>query len=738
MKCYKLSIFGAVQGVGFRPFIYQIATKLGLFGEVYNDNEGVKIIVSNGNIDSFKKAILDNLPPLARIDKIIQKEIDIQKEYFDFKITKSKSALEFSPILPDFAICDDCKKEFYDKDNPRYNYPFINCTNCGPRLSIIKQLPYDRKNTTMDSFKMCSYCQSEYENPLNRRYHAQPISCPNCGPKLILKDRYKNTITTDQKECIKQVVKLLNEGKILAIKGMGGFHLVCDASNKNSIELLRKRKDRPDKPFAIMCEDEKMANEFAYISKKESEILNSNLKPIVILKSKNNSKIPDNLAPNLNKLGIFLANTGLHLLIFKYLKKPIIATSANLSGEPIIFNEEDLLSKHSSIIDYYLDNDRDILTPSDDSITQIIQDKTFFLRTSRGINPKIFISNFDKKGCFLSIGAELKNQFVIYKDGQIFISPYIGDLKNIATFDRFKSLIKMFEDSYKLKFDEIIADLHPNFIHIKHFEKQNYKINKIQHHYAHLISALYDNNLLNSNKKFLGFCFDGTGYGDDGTIWGGEVFKFDEYSYERVYNFDEFLLLGGDSSIKNINKLAFSILKKYNINNKEFLSKFPQNTVGNLEKIYDKKINSFKTSSVGRIFDAFYSILFNKDKVSYDGQAGMEIEYFYDKNIKNSYHFKLKESKIIFKDAFLNLSKVDKITACSKFINGICNIVVEISQKENMPVVLSGGVFQNKTIVDKLINEFKDKNIEFYFNTNSPTNDSGIALGQMIWYLKNR
>lgn len=735
MKCCKFSIFGAVQGVGFRPFVYQIAKKLELFGEVYNDSEGVKVIVGGKRVGEFEEELLNNLPPLARVDKIYKSEISC-KDYKDFNITSSKSTLEFSPILPDFAICEDCKREFYDKTNPRYNYPFINCTNCGPRLSIIKKLPYDRKNTTMEKFKMCEICESEYKNPLDRRYHAQPISCPNCGPKLVLKDKFKNVVAKEG-ECIKKVVEFLNDGKILAIKAMGGFHLVCDALNEKSIKLLRERKSRPDKPFAVMCEDEKMANEFAYINKKESEVLNSNLKPIVILRTKQNGSIPPNLAPNLDKIAIFLANTGLHLLIFKYFKKPIIATSANLSGEPIIFNEDDLLSKQNSIFDYYLDNDRDILTPSDDSIVQICSDKTFFLRTSRGVNPKIYISNFTKKGCFLALGAELKNQFTIYKNGQIFISPYIGDLKNIATFDRFKAMLDMFVKSYNLKFDAIIADLHPNFLHTKYFEKQNYKIYRIQHHYAHLISALYDNNLLGLNKKFLGFCFDGTGYGDDSNIWGGEVFKFDEHSYERVYHFDEFLLLGGDSSIKNIDKLAFSILKKYNIKNEKFLSKFPKNTLKNLEIMHDKKINSFKTSSIGRVFDAFYSFKFDKDKISYDGQAGMEIEAFYDKNVEDSYNFKLKESKITFEDIFLNSQNDDKSLSCTKLINGICEIIVEISQKEAMPVVLSGGVFQNKTLVEKLMAKFKSKNIEFYFNTTSPTNDSGIALGQMVWYLSN-
>lgn len=738
MQCFKYDIFGAVQGVGFRPFVYKIATSLNLFGEVYNDSSGVKIFVVGRvkNIDEFENLLKTKLPPLAKIQKITKKQIKLNKIYTNFTITKSKEGRNFSPILPDIAICDECVKEFYDKNNQRFEYPLINCTNCGPRISIIKKIPYDRKNTTMDEFKMCEFCQSEYEDPTNIRYHAEPISCPKCSLKIFLKDKNKNILSLNN-DAIKQAAKLLENGKILAIKGLSGFHLVCDSFNEEAVKELRIRKNRPSKPFAIMCKDEKMAQNFAKINPKESEILNQNIKPIVILEKKKNLKLAFSVVQNLNKIAIFLPNTALHLLLFKYFSNPIIATSANISNEPIIYDEKNLLSKLSNVIDYYIDHERKILVSSDDSIFFLADEKHMCIRSSRGLNPEIFLSNFKQKGCFLALGAELKNQFVIYHDGLFIISPYIGDLKNIATYERFKSLIKKFQDNYNLSFKAIIADLHPHFLHTKEFEK-SYITHKIQHHHAHLISALYENNLLSKNKKFLGFCFDGTGLGEDNSIWGGEVFLFDEYAYERIYHFDDFLLLGGSSSIKNINQLAFSIMKKYNINEKSFFDRFDKMYLKNLELIYQKKLNSVKTSSLGRIIDAFYALNFNKTTIDFDAQAGMMIESKYDENIKDTYEFNLNKNVIEYKNAFLNSPKDDLNVACSKFINSICAIMIQIAKKHNLEVVLSGGVFQNSTLLKLLIKEFKTNNIKFYLNQKYPTNDGGIAIGQMIWFLSQQ
>ena len=1102
----------------------------------------------------FEERLRSEAPPLCRIDRIIRTDLNTQdfaQNFTDFKITQSKEGRKFNPILPDFAICDQCKKEFYDPQNPRFHYPFINCTDCGPRLSIIAALPYDRANTTMRAFEMCEFCRGEYTDPLTRRYHAEPISCPHCGPRLFLCGTGGEILSSGE-DAIARTAELLRRGQIGAIKGMGGFHIVCDATNERAVRMLRTLKKRPSKPFAIMCRDAAQAWRAASLSAEEEALIDCNVKPIVILKkrefvwrteagfaadfgaqnlkaqsknpisprfaseqeksvqdqdselrnlcnfaaqkfstqgaencakqgrlqsaqilsktarrnftcdtlaaddsqcaanelertydgsdlrpaasepvsrnsantsslqyaadrtnsrrgaceqdlqnaadkaalqcvangpdsrlatdesiSQNLANIQDlrhaedgadlqrvvcepspqqtinsqgscsaqacvaeahgacsanrgnfvhlpasfsaifkagaifiapSVAPNLNKIGIFLANTGVHLLLFEYFDRPIVATSANISGEPIIFSSEELRAKLGGVISFYLDNNREILTPSDDSIAFLqefkkeaasanVNDRThdiytletrahsenmaqnfeaphamslpsidtksdlnviikrqpnentsnsksddlkranskqgskrdpseglqssqvavcelknsqnlskkakneqesaalgsicdaatadesadaaidscdalsddghnvvasnderdgaslnfkngvalidmkrrspenaknfkkakgeqgaatlsdkfgaalsnlksdvaassevmhniavpdsehfatsnskrgatpgsqdttlnfkngvaalnfksandqasgilnraLFLRTSRGMNPKIFPSKFQLKGTFLALGAELKNEFAIYKDGQIFISPYIGDLKNVATNERFFALLDMFVRAYELKFDAVIADLHPQFSHTRFFERRGYPVIRYQHHFAHLVSNLAQNELLFSGKKYLGFCFDGTGYGTDGTIWGGEVMVFDPHGYRRVAKFDEIALIGGENAIKNIYKLALALVFKFNAKNaaREFLAKFSASEVANLEKIAPRSVRS---SSLGRLFDAFAAVICGLRTVSFDGEAGMRLENLYIQGCEQSYRFALKRA----------------------------------------------------------------------------------------------
>ncbi|MDA3052666.1 carbamoyltransferase HypF [Campylobacter sp. JMF_01 NE2] len=757
----KIEIAGAVQGVGFRPFIYRICTDLGIKGEVYNDGEGVKIHANatSEQIAQLKERIYSELPPLARIDKFEIFEI-APKIYSDFKIVSSQNSAKFNPILPDFAICDDCRREFYDPQNKRYRYPFINCTNCGPRLSIIKKLPYDRANTTMAQFKMCEFCGGEYTDPLNRRYHAEPIACAKCGPKLFLKNKNGEILATGE-NAVKMLCEILSRGEIVAVKGLGGFHIMCDATNEDAVATLRIRKNRPDKPFAIMCKDEKMAKKFARFCESEKELLNSQIKPIVLVKKSKNSQnlaLADAVAPNLGKVGIFLANTGIHLLLFEYFNRPLIATSANISGEPIIYDEASLRQKLGGVIDFYLDNDREIITPSDDSVGFVVQNQAQsiakiaeqnsqnimqnfaqFLRTSRGLNPQIFKSKFAHKGSFLALGAELKNQFAIYKDGQIFISPYIGDLKNIATNARFFALLDIFIKTYDLKFDAVLGDLHPNFLHTKHFENLGFEVVKFQHHYAHLVANLADNDLLGSGKKYLGFSFDGTGYGADGAIWGGEVLEFDEFGYKRVLHFDEFALIGGESSIKNIYKLAISLIFKFGIESEasEFLAKFSQNEISNLAKISPR---SPKTTSLGRIFDAFASVICALKSVSFDGQSGMSLENLFDESKITSesekrYKFEIINGKISVKNAFLSALKDEPAVAASNFINALAKIMLQIAKERNLQVVLSGGVFQNATLLDLVVRKFSEAGVKFHLHKTTPSNDSGVALGQLMAYI---
>lgn len=1377
MKVAKFEVFGAVQGVGFRPFVYKLAVDLGLKGEVYNDGEGVKIIVCADifgaqqnsvdknsaflNLDEpnsseaassslnftglnlnpnsispqsapnlpndsaglprdlandlanlpdltslshdlmrdfqaavsvkflpnlselnlneqgsilpalpeqnlcsqdlqgskrdpqnaeqdlreeeilkiFERRLRSEAPPLCRIDKITRSDLntqDFMQNFTDFKITQSKEGRKFNPILPDFAICNQCKKEFYDPQNPRFHYPFINCTDCGPRLSIIAALPYDRANTTMRVFEMCEFCRGEYTDPLTRRYHAEPISCPHCGPRLFLCGTGGEILSSGE-EAIARTAELLRRGQIGAIKGMGGFHIVCDATNERTVRMLRTLKKRPSKPFAIMCRDAAQAGRAASLSAEEEALIDCNVKPIVILKKREfvwrtltgfaadfgtqnlkaqgknpisprfageqeetaqergsalqnlrnfaaqkfstqsaedcaeqgelqsaqifsktthrnfacdmlaaddsqyaaneleraydrsdlqraaknlsspqavsetqattnelksqfaangrepryvsldswhadeqnlqlSTKISDlrpaasepvsrssantsslqyaadrtnsrrgaceqdlqnaadnaalqcavsepssqqtinsqgscsaqicvadahgaysdnrddfvrlpasfsaifrastifiapSVAPNLNKIGIFLANTGVHLLLFEYFDRPIVATSANISGEPIIFSSEELRAKLGGVISFYLDNDREILTPSDDSIAfvprfaslvpkseaaqsisqnfrspqnapfandqasqkngsteeqnllqkadvvtaekqnvsqklshiakeeatqssgasglgtqhnlvsgaflcgadmslrepatkrdfmrELLRNRALFLRTSRGMNPKIFPSKFRAKGTFLALGAELKNQFAIYKDGQIFISPYIGDLKNVATNERFFALLDMFVRAYELKFDAVIADLHPQFSHTRFFEQRGYPMIRYQHHFAHLVSNLAQNDLLFSGKKYLGFCFDGTGYGTDGTIWGGEVMVFDPHGYRRIAKFDEIALIGGENAIKNIYKLALALIFKFNTKDAacEFLAKFNASEVANLEKIAPRSVRS---SSLGRLFDAFAAVICDLRAVSFDGEAGMRLENLYIDGCEQSYKFRLKktgenfiqntphfasqrrdtddlrhetqrkagqgglnvqnhsgvkdscalqsdfkelagnaaskgklgpvaqniaegsgkknessaansinqasalnlinlESKnassadqspqnracapsfegecyaIDYEDAFLQALRDEPRLAATKFINAIANFITDFAEGLGLEVALSGGVFQNATLLNLTCEKLRARGIKFHLNREIPCNDSGIAYGQLAAYL---
>ena len=769
-----------------RPFIYNLALSLGLKGQVYNDDSGVKISLcgSAADCESFLSSIKKNPPPLARIDEIICKN---SSEIFDdFRIISSQQAQKIAPILSDFAICADCEAEFRDPKNRRYHHAFINCTHCGPRFSIISSLPYDRKNTSMAEFKMCASCESEYNDPLNRRFHAQPTCCPNCGPKAFLKD-LKGQILAHGESAFSTCAELLEQGKIIAIKGLGGFHLCCDGSNVKAINELRKRKNRPAKPLAIMCENEQMASAFADFTNGEKKLLNSQLRPIVLAKKSQvlKPKLSQAIAPNIDKIGVFLAPTSFNLLLFYYFKKPIIATSANLSGEPIITSFNELCAKLNSVADFVLDHNRQILNPSDDSVVFYSESLELaqYIRTSRGLRPSIvpfeipnnispnsripsenskissenlLNSKIPSKNSkipsknskipkytprtphktILALGSELKNTFGIYHEGNIFLSPYIGDLKNIATKERFDALLATFKRTYELEFTEIIADLHPHFSHTKDFEKSGQNIKKLAHHKAHIYSVMCENNLP-LNADILGFAFDGTGYGEDAKIWGGEVFGVCENKgLKRLYHFDNFAMIGSENAIKNIYFLAFALLRKYELSAPSFFGRFDENQLKRLE--IGLKAASVQTSSLGRIFDAVASIVLGLDSVSYDAQAPMELEALYDPSLDVCYEFSVND-EIISLEAVLKSILAESLpsVAATGFINGIAALIAKIAKKHEKSVVLGGGCFANKALLERTITLLKAQNTPYYLPKNLPAGDESIALGQLYYALKD-
>ena len=743
-----------------RPFIYNLALSLGLKGQVYNDGIGVKISIcgSAADCESFLSRLKKNPPPLARIDEII---CESSSEIFDdFRILSSQQAQKIAPILSDFAICADCEAEFRDPKNRRYHHAFINCTHCGPRFSIISSLPYDRKNTSMAEFKMCASCEREYNDPLNRRFHAQPTCCPNCGPKAFLKD-LKGQILAHGESAFSTCAELLEQGKIIAIKGLGGFHLCCDGSNAKAINELRKRKNRPAKPLAIMCENEQMASALADFTKGEKKLLNSQLRPIVLAKKSQvlKPKLSQAIAPNIDKIGVFLAPTSFNLLLFYYFKKPIIATSANLSGEPIITSFNELCAKLNSVADFVLDHNRQILNPSDDSVVFYSESLELaqYIRTSRGLRPSIVpfgipnnispnsripsensrIPKYTPRTphkTILALGSELKNTFGIYYKGNIFLSPYIGDLKNIATKERFDALLATFKRTYELEFTEIIADLHPHFIHTKDFESNSLK--RLAHHKAHIYSVMCENNLP-LNADILGFAFDGTGYGEDFKIWGGEVFGVCESKgLKRIYHFDNFAMIGSQNAIKNIYFLAFALLRKYELSAPSFFGRFDENQLKRLE--IGLKAASVQTSSLGRIFDAVASIVLGLDSVSYDAQAPMELEALYDSSLDVCYEFSV-SGEIISLKAVLKSILAESLpsVAATGFINGIAALIAKIAKKHDKSVVLGGGCFANKALLERTITLLKAQNTPYYLPKNLPAGDESIALGQLYYALKD-
>ena len=766
-----------------RPFIYNLALSLGLKGQVYNDDSGVRISICGAEADceSFLSRLKKNPPPLARIDEII---CENSSEIFDdFRILSSQQAQKIAPILSDFAICADCEAEFRDPKNRRYHHAFINCTHCGPRFSIISSLPYDRKNTSMAEFKMCASCESEYNDPLNRRFHAQPTCCPNCGPKAFLKD-LKGQILAHGESAFSACAELLEQGKIIAIKGLGGFHLCCDGSNVKAINELRKRKNRPAKPLAIMCENEQMASALADFTKGEKKLLNSRLRPIVLAKKSQvlKPKLSQAIAPNIDKIGVFLAPTSFNLLLFHYFKKPIIATSANLSGEPIITSFNELCAKLNSVADFVLDHNRQILNPSDDSVVFYSESLELaqYIRTSRGLRPSIVpfeipnnispnsripsenykipsensrissenllnsripsensrIPKYTPHKTILALGSELKNTFGIYYEGNIFLSPYIGDLKNIATKERFDALLATFKRTYELEFTEIIADLHPHFSHTKDFEKSGQNIKKLAHHKAHIYSVMCENNLP-LNADIIGFAFDGTGYGEDFKIWGGEVFGVcDSKGLKRLYHFDNFAMIGSQNAIKNIYFLAFALLRKYELSAPSFFGRFDENQLKRLE--IGLKAASVQTSSLGRIFDAVASIVLGLDSVSYDAQAPMELEALYDSSLDVCYEFSVNDEIISLKSVLKSiLAENLPSVAATGFINGIAALIAKIAKKHEKSVVLGGGCFANKALLEQTITLLKAQNTPYYLPKNLPAGDESIALGQLYYALKD-
>ena len=743
MKSFLIQITGIVQGVGFRPFVYNLAIKHNMKGWVNNDDRGVNILLycKEQEAQNFIKELQENPPALAKINSINIEKITEIKECKSFEIKQSSNSNNKSTIIsPDMSICNDCIEDINDMSNFRYNYSLTNCTNCGPRYSIIKTVPYDRVNTSMSSFMLCENCAKEYNNPTNRRYHAQPVSCEVCGPNVTLYNKYSEILESNI-NAVEKAADLINKGFILAIKGMGGFHLVCDASNDKVVSQLRINKNRPSKPYAVMFKDINSIKTYTKINLKEEETLCSKEKPIVLVKKKDDFSLSKLIAPNINQIGCFIAYTPLHHLLFRYLKNPILATSANLKDEPIIRSKDEVLNKLSLVVDYILDFNRDILNACDDSVIQIVENYNIKLRNARGYAPSSLKLEKTTNKKILALGANQKSTISLAFENNLILSPHIGDLNSIESVEYFERTIETFKRFYDFEPDIIVCDKHPNYESTKFAFKlkeinPNIELVQVQHHYAHILSTMAEYNL---QKDVLGIAFDGTGYGDDGNIWGGEIFIANTKEYKRVNHIAYFKLLGGEMAVKEPKRVALSLLFD-NFGLEDILvidlacvKAFKTNEIKMLHTMWQKGLNAPYTSSVGRLFDAIASFADILHTQSYEGETGLLIEQNYDSSINEYYSYKITNEQIdlssMIKEIILDL---DKKLICSKFINTMVQIILDLADTyENLPVVLSGGVFQNKILLQILIGKFQKQSREFYFNIDIPANDGGLSIGQI-------
>jgi hydrogenase maturation protein HypF len=746
----KISIKGAVQGVGFRPFIFKLAKTLDIKGYVLNSPQGVTI-EAEGNKDILEEFILrinNDKPPISIIQNISIEKFE-STGYKDFIIKKSETnGIPNAIVLPDIATCKDCLTDIFDIKNRRYLYPFTNCTNCGPRYSIIESLPYDRARTTMKIFEMCEDCGFEYRNPEDRRFHTQPNACPECGPHVELWDANGKILTTHLEAILETVYNII-KGKIIAIKGLGGFHLVVDAGNDEAIQRLRKAKNREEKPLALMYPDLKTIKRDCELSNEEQILLTSAQSPIVILKKLSGCKISESVAPGNPNLGVMLPYTPLHHILLHYLQIPIVATSGNLSEEPMCIDEYDALLRLKNIAKYFLVHNRPIYRHVDDSIARIILNEKVILRRARGYAPFPVIINNKSKKTIMSVGGHLKNTIAVSKGNGVFVSQHIGDLETKESYNSFCNTINKFKEIYKIENEIVVHDSHPEYISTKYAKENFPSAENVQHHVAHILSVIAENSL---SGNLLGIAWDGAGFGDDKTIWGGEFFRFKPEGYERIAHLKNFRLVGGESSFKDIYKCAFGVL--YEIYGKEILNSGFYNSENEISKtdadIYlkmlNKNINSPECSSAGRLFDAVASILNIRQKVNFEGQAAMELEFLINGVVTDeSYNFEINKNEngtfiINWIPIIQNIinDKKNKLSLnliSAKFHNTLINTIVEIAKLVNEKIiVLSGGCFQNKYLLENSIKALQKEGFNVYWNKEVPANDGGISLGQIAYF----
>ena len=759
----KISVRGVVQGVGFRPFVYSLAKSLNLKGFVMNSSKGVTIEIEGNDGSLFVGRLKNEAPPLSQI-----MSLDIiplpYHGYKDFQIVESEDEGSFTLISPDVSVCKDCFRELLSDNDRRYLYPFINCTNCGPRYTITRSVPYDRPNTTMSVFQMCAECNEEYHNPMDRRFHAQPNACPVCGPNVKLKVKSKKLKVDKKENPIKETIRLLKEGHIVAIKGLGGFHLACDASNEGAVNMLRLRKRKSNKPFALMAPDVKTVRKFCNVSNEEENLLVSIKRPVVLL-TKKGTFLPEEVSPKNPCIGFMLPYTPLHYLLFYYpldsaLCTPnselrtnfdaLVMTSGNISEEPIVTDNEEAFTKLSGIADAFLVHNRDIFMRVDDSVVRVMPNNNSsfaFIRRSRGYVPDPIPLHEDGPEV-LGCGADIKNIFTLTKGSFAIPSQHIGDMENYETLQFFEESLRNLKDVYRVHPVALAYDLHPMYLSTQWALRQE-DIQKIgiQHHYAHVASVMAEKGI---KEKVLGVSFDGTGYGIDGNLWGGEFLIADIEGFTRVGQLKYMPLPGGEVAVKEPWRIAVSLVKDV-VGDKTvpylqsigFIEKYGEKKISNILKIIDNRQFSPLSSGTGRLFDAISALMGVCDKNTFEGEAAIALEAITRPGIVDDYPVDIQlrnPLEIDFSQTVLkiigDLAKGEsKGIISSKFHNTLVNIIVRVIKRLSQAysindVVLCGGVFQNMYLLERAMSSLVSTGMKVHIHDKVPTNDAGISLGQ--------
>ncbi len=792
----RIFVTGVVQGVGFRPFIYQLATSRGLNGYVYNSSQGVTLEAEGPpeEIASFTEAIWAEAPPQARIDTLTEERLPETAGYSSFEIRESlEEPGRYVLVSPDIATCDDCLRELFDSNDRRYRYPFINCTNCGPRFTIIEDIPYDRPKTTMRAFTMCPPCQAEYDDPANRRFHAQPNACAVCGPELTFVDRRTRRAQPAQKAgapgepesgetpphgeaphgegALVAAEEVLASGGILALKGLGGFQLACDATSEDAVARLRERKRRYGKPLAVMVKDAQTARNLCEISPEEEAALTRSERPIVLMRRRTDAVLAEGIAPRNKYLGVMLPYTPAHHLILRDVDRPLVMTSGNLSEEPIAMENDEALRRLDGIADAFLMHNRGIYSRYDDSVVRVIEGEMVMVRRARSFAPYP-IRLPSKVPEIMAVGPELKNTFCLTKDDFAFVSQHVGDMENLETMEHFEHTVELYRRLFRIDPKVVAYDLHPEYLSTKYaLGLSGVELVGIQHHHAHIVSAMIDRGGVDPDERVIGISFDGAGYGTDGTIWGGEFLVAGAVDFERRAHLRQIPMPGGAAAVARPYRMALGYLhefwpERYEELAARWFARIPETERRLVAQQLEKKLNSPVTSSAGRLFDAVSSLLGIRDEVDTEGQAAIELEMTADEDETGEYRFALTlgesgsgarigagpddagsmivvDTLPLWEDLLSDLEAgTEADTIAARFHNTVAALCAEtVSRLRDETgltrVALGGGVFQNALLLAKVLERLRRKDFEVLTHRQVPTNDGGISLGQ-AWVAASR